>query len=225
MRSHHFRDKRIETANQFASRFIIVLKRSCNQSACIKIIHVVVNVSTLLVMTERGPFRLHLCVERRSCKPQKNCNHLLAHPVISFERALRRSNRTDNKKMKRNLLTLVAAGAIALSGFAFAQAGDKEGFGGRGWHGHGNHLDRMTEMLNLTPDQKAKVQPIIDQAKPQMKAIHQEAMQKAKAVMDSTMAQIRPLLTAEQQQKFDSIKAAHQQMRDAAKKLHEAQKE
>ena len=55
--------------------------------------------------------------------------------------------------MKRNLLTLVAAGAIALSGFAFAQAPDKGGFGGRGWRGRGNHLDRMTQMLNLTPDQ------------------------------------------------------------------------
>jgi Spy/CpxP family protein refolding chaperone len=144
------------------------------------------------------------------------------HPVITIEQAPRRSNRNRQQKMKRNLLTLAAAGVIALSGFAIAQAGDKDGFG---WHGHGNHLDRITETLNLTPDQKAKVQPIIDQAKPQMKAIHQEAMQKAKAVMESTMAQIRPLLTAEQQKKFDDMKAAHEQMREAAKKLHDAQKE
>jgi Spy/CpxP family protein refolding chaperone len=120
--------------------------------------------------------------------------------------------------MKRNLLTLAAVGAIALSGFAIAQAGP-------GWRGHGNHLDKISEMLNLTPDQKAKVQPILDQAKPQLKAIHQDAMQKAKAVMESTMAQIRPLLTADQQQKLDDMKAAHQQMRDAAQKLHDAQKE
>ena len=86
-------------------------------------------------------------------------------------------------------------------------------------------VSALREMLNLTPDQKAKVQPIIDQAKPQMKAIHQEAMQKAKAVMDSTMAQIRPLLSADQQKKLDDMKAAHEQMRDAAKKLHDAQKE
>jgi Spy/CpxP family protein refolding chaperone len=118
--------------------------------------------------------------------------------------------------MKRNLLTLIAAGAIALSGFAIAQAGPG---------GHGNHLDKIGQMLNLTPDQTAKVQPILDQAKPQLKAIHQDAMQKSKAVMDSTMAQIRPLLTAEQLQKLDDMKAAHQQMRDAAKKLHDAQKE
>jgi Spy/CpxP family protein refolding chaperone len=156
---------------------------------------------------------------------QKNVTNFICRRSSPLNRRLGAQTGTDNKKMKRNLLTLAAAGAIALSGFAFAQAGDKENFGGRGWHGRGNHLDRMTETLNLTPDQKAKVQPIIDQAKPQMKAIHQEAMQKAKAVMDSTMAQIRPLLTAEQQKKFDDMKAAHQQMRDAAKKLHDAQKE
>jgi Spy/CpxP family protein refolding chaperone len=125
--------------------------------------------------------------------------------------------------MKRNsLLTLAAAGAIALSGFAIAQAGAKEG---RGWHGHGNHFERMTETLNLTPEQKAKVQPIFDQAKPQLKAIHQEARQKAEAIMDNTMSQIRPILTADQQKKLDDLKKAHEDMRDAAKRLHDARSE
>jgi Spy/CpxP family protein refolding chaperone len=127
---------------------------------------------------------------------------------------------------KRNLLTLAAAGAIALSGFAIAQAGDKEdGPGGRGWHKRGHRFEHLVETLNLTPEQKAKVQPIFDQAKPQLKAIHQDARQKAKAVMDNTMAQIRPMLTADQQKKLDDMKAAHQQMRDAAQKLHDAANE
>jgi Spy/CpxP family protein refolding chaperone len=127
--------------------------------------------------------------------------------------------------MKRNLLTLAAAVAIALSGFAMVQAQDQEGFGGHGGRGHRNSLKHLTATLNLTPDQQAKVQPILDQAKPQLKAIHQEAMQKAKAVMESTMTQIRPLLNADQQKKLDDIKTAHQQMRDAMQKMHDAQKE
>ena len=57
--------------------------------------------------------------------------------------------------------------------------------------------------MNLTPEQKAKVQPIIDQATPQIENIRREAMQKTKAVMDNAMAQIRPLLTPEQQKKLD----------------------
>jgi len=129
--------------------------------------------------------------------------------------------------MKRNLLTIVAAGAIACGGFALAQGDDKAGGAGAGWHGHGPHgnpLDRMSETLNLTPEQKAKVQPIVDQAKPQMITIHQDAMQKAKAVMDNTVSQIRPLLTADQQKKLDAVQKAHQDMHNAMQELHDATK-
>jgi len=126
--------------------------------------------------------------------------------------------------MKRNLFAIVAAGAIALGGFAVAQPEDGPG-GKGGWHGHGNPLEHMTETLKLTPDQQTKVQPILDQAKPQIATIHQEAMEKTKAVMDKTMSQIRPLLTPEQQQKLDDMQKAHQDMRNARKELHDATKE
>ena len=106
--------------------------------------------------------------------------------------------------MKRNVLTLVAAGAIALGGFVVVQAQPGPGGGGC-WHGHGFGLQRITEKLNLTSDQQTKVQPIIDGAKPQIAAIHQEAMQKMKTVMDSAVSQIRPLLTPDQQKKLDDI--------------------
>ena len=123
--------------------------------------------------------------------------------------------------MKRNVLTLVAAGAIALGGFVVVQAQPGPGGGGRG-HGHGFGLQGITEKLNLTSDQQTKVQPIIDGAKPQIAAIHQEAMQKMKTVMDSTVSQIRPLLTPDQQKKLDDIQKAHQDMMNAHKELHDA---
>jgi Spy/CpxP family protein refolding chaperone len=123
--------------------------------------------------------------------------------------------------MKRNVLTLVAAGAIALGGFVVVQAQPGPG-GSGGWHGHGFGLQRITEKLNLTSDQQTKVQPIIDGAKPQIAAIHQEAMQKMKTVMDSTVSQIRPLLTPDQQKKLDDIQKAHQDMMNAHKELHDA---
>ena len=123
--------------------------------------------------------------------------------------------------MKRNVLTLVAASAIALGGFVVVQAQPGPGGGGC-WHGHGFGLQRITEKLNLTSDQQTKVQPIIDGAKPQIAAIHQEAMQKMKTVMDSTVSQIRPLLTPDQQKKLDDIQKAHQDMMNAHKELHDA---
>lgn len=136
--------------------------------------------------------------------------------------------------MKQRLFAVAAAGAIALAGIGIAVAEDGKGdcpAGGRshgargGWQGHRGHgmmFEHMTEELNLTADQQAKVKPIVDAARPQLQAIHQDAMQKSKAVMDDTMSKIRPLLTPEQQKKADDIKAAHEQMRDAARKLRNA---
>ncbi len=69
----------------------------------------------------------------------------------------------------------------------------------------------MTQGLNLTADQKAKAQPIFDQAKPEMSAIKQETRQKTKAIMDKVMSQLRPLLTAEQQKKLDDQQKARSQ--------------
>ena len=127
--------------------------------------------------------------------------------------------------MKRNLLTLAAVGAIALSGYAFAQPQ-----GGGGWHGgwgygRGFALEHLTKSLNLTSDQQTKVQPLIDQAKPQIIAIHKDARQKTQAIIDNTMSQIRPMLTPDQQKTFDAQQKARQNMRNAMQEMHAAMQE
>jgi Spy/CpxP family protein refolding chaperone len=106
--------------------------------------------------------------------------------------------------MKLRSLTFSTVGLLALGGFAFAQGPVNAGQDQRGGRGfHQSMLQRTTDQLNLTPDQKAKVQPIIDQANPQIENIRREAMQKTRAVMENAFAQIRPLLTPEQQKKLD----------------------
>ena len=127
--------------------------------------------------------------------------------------------------MKRNLFTVAAVVAIALAGYAFAQPED--GPGGRGHfhgggHGEGFAFAHLTKALNLTPDQQSKVQPLIDQARPQIIAIHKEAMEKTHAIIDKTMTQIRPMLTPDQQKKFDALQKARQDMRNAMQELHAA---
>ena len=130
--------------------------------------------------------------------------------------------------MTRKLLTLMAAAGLTLGGLAYLQAQDPSG--PKHEHGPGpkhhmeNPLEHLSESLNLTAEQKAKVQPIIDQAKPQIAAIHQEAMEKMRAIMESTGAQIRPLLTPQQQEKFDAMKKAHEDMHKAMQEMHDAQK-
>ena len=106
--------------------------------------------------------------------------------------------------MKRNFLTLAVAGLIVVVSFAVMQAQSRQG----GARGH--RLQRLTAGLNLTPDQQAKVQPIIDQAEPKIAEIHREAVQKMRAVMASTASQIRPLLTPEQQKKLDENQGPRQ---------------
>ena len=123
---------------------------------------------------------------------------------------------------KRNLLTFTAIGAIATGGYAVAQPGGGFGGGHGGWHGHAFALERLTKSLNLTPDQQTKVQPLIDQAKPQIIAIHKDAMQKTQAIVDNTMSQIRPMLTADQQKQFDALQKARQDMRNAMQEMHSA---
>jgi protein CpxP len=127
--------------------------------------------------------------------------------------------------MKRNLLTFTAVGALALAGYAFSEP--QGGFGGRhgGWHGQGFAMEHLTKSLNLTPDQQSKVQPLIDQARPQIIAIHKDAMEKTHAIIDKTMSQIRPVLTPEQQKKFDALQKARQDMRSAMQELHAAMTE
>jgi hypothetical protein len=126
--------------------------------------------------------------------------------------------------MKRNLLTLAAASAIALGGFALvnAQTGTDAPVGHRGFAGHQLSVEHLTSSLNLTADQQTKIQPLLDQAKPQIIAIHKDAMQKTQAIMDKTMAQIRPMLTADQQTKFDAIQKAKQDLHNAMQEMHSA---
>ena len=80
----------------------------------------------------------------------------------------------------------------------------------------------MTKTLDLTADQQAKIRPILEQAKPQMKAARQESRQKMKAIRDNVRSQIRPLLTPPQQTKLDAIHKAREDMMKARQAMREA---
>ena len=123
----------------------------------------------------------------------------------------------------------MAAAALSLGGLALLQAKEHgehkhEHHGPKMHHKMKNPLEHLSKDLELTDDQKTKVQPIIDQAKPQIEAIHKEAMEKTHALLENAGTQIRPLLTAPQQQKFDAMKKAHEDMRKAMQQMHEAKK-
>ena len=127
--------------------------------------------------------------------------------------------------MKRRLITLASVCVVALTTISIAQAQDPAAKGPR-WRGpgKGNMLQHLTKTFNLTPDQQAKIQPILDQAKPQIVAIRQDARQKIKAIRENARTQIRAVLTPDQQQKFDALQKAREDMRKAREEMRDAAK-
>jgi periplasmic protein CpxP/Spy len=130
--------------------------------------------------------------------------------------------------MKSRLITLTAAcvALVATASLGLAEdSSSKDGWNKRRHHKRGNPVEHLTRSLDLTPEQQAQIQPIFDQAKPQVAAVRQEAMQKIKAIRENTQAQIRPLLTPAQQQKFDALKKAREDMRKARAEMRDAMKQ
>lgn len=134
--------------------------------------------------------------------------------------------------MRRRIITVTTALGLAVASLVYLQAKEPGDHGPKHEHGPGpgpqhmmgNPLEHLSKDLNLTDEQKTKVQPIIDQTKPQIAAIHKEAMEKMHALLEGASNQIRPLLTPEQQQKFDAMKKAHEDMRKAHDEMEQAQK-
>jgi Spy/CpxP family protein refolding chaperone len=130
--------------------------------------------------------------------------------------------------MKSRLITLTAAcvALVATASLGLAEdSSSKDGWNKRRHHKRGNPVEHLTKSLELTPEQQAQIQPIFDQAKPQVAAVRQEAMQKIKAIRENTQAQIRPLLTPAQQRKFDALKKAREDMRKARAEMRDAMKQ
>jgi Spy/CpxP family protein refolding chaperone len=73
-------------------------------------------------------------------------------------------------------------------------------------------LQRLSEQVNLTDDQKAKILPLLQAQADQLKALHDdtslsddEKHEKMRDIMQSTRKQIGDLLTPEQKEKFKSM--------------------
>jgi protein CpxP len=128
--------------------------------------------------------------------------------------------------MKSRLITLSAACVVLFATVSIGQAQDpaaKNNDRPNRWHHkRGNPVEHLTKALDLTPEQKAKLQPIFDQAKPQLMAVRQEAKQKIDKIRENIQGQIRPILTPEQQQKFDALKKARDDMRKAREEMRDA---
>lgn len=73
--------------------------------------------------------------------------------------------------------------------------------------------DRMREhlrrALDLTPEQAAKIAPIVDATSAKLEAIRVETAQRVRSAMEESERQISPELTPEQQEKLHKMKMQH----------------
>jgi Spy/CpxP family protein refolding chaperone len=86
-----------------------------------------------------------------------------------------------------------------------------------------NRLKMLTEKLNLTEDQQAKLKPVLEEQSKQMKAIHDDTslapadkQAKMKELHESSVEKMNAILTPDQQAKWKQMR---QEMMDKHKEM------
>jgi hypothetical protein len=70
-------------------------------------------------------------------------------------------------------------------------------------------MSRLNSDLALTPDQAAKIQPVIARATEQTVAFHRDLSARIRTAIDSSDLEIEGFLDPKQKAKFESIRAKH----------------
>lgn len=96
--------------------------------------------------------------------------------------------------MNKSILTLALVLTLPLTAMAFP--GGDQGPEGR----HGQRIERLTKELNLTDEQKTKVE-----------AVFKEQHEKFKAVHEETKSKLSTVLSPEQMTKMDELKKQHKE--------------
>ena len=132
---------------------------------------------------------------------------------------------------RRHVIAVVAASLISgASVFSLAQesqpptqgstasSSDKQGHGKHGKQDPATRVQKLSKKLNLSSDQQAKVQGILENQQQQMQSLRQDTSlskedKRAKVadLRQSTSSQIRALLNGDQQKKFDEMEKKHEQ--------------
>lgn len=118
-------------------------------------------------------------------------------------------------------MALLACVALALAGWAQQTAPAQEEHGqraGRAMPSVDDQVAAMTDQLNLTADQQAKIKPLLQDQHDQMQTLMKDTSlspddrrAKARSVHQSTVAKVRDVLNDDQKKKYD---AWQQEMRE-----------
>ncbi len=123
------------------------------------------------------------------------------------------------------LVVTFAAGMLAGAAFDHALAAREPAPAQEpGWHCHGPHgkkTSMILDRLDLTPDQRTRVDAIMARRRAQADAFWEREGPRMRGIVDSTRSEIRAILTPEQRAEYDRLRAQHRAARRAE---HEAQK-
>jgi protein CpxP len=126
--------------------------------------------------------------------------------------------------MSNSRWSILTVLVLLAAGLTFAQASQESQAPTADKHAGMHHdaesadqqLQMLSEKLNLTDDQKAKVKPILQDQMQQMKAVREDSSlsqeqkrAKMKSVHESLHDQINAVLTPEQQAKFKQMRQEH----------------
>jgi hypothetical protein len=74
-------------------------------------------------------------------------------------------------------------------------------------------MKRLSKKLNLTPDQQAKIQPIVEQMIEKRREFYRKTRPEIKTIMDQGFAQIKEELNEDQKKKLDELREKFQKHR------------
>ena len=76
----------------------------------------------------------------------------------------------------------------------------------------GKMREHFRKALDLTPEQEAKIMPIIDTTSTTLEAIRLETAERVRAVMAKAKQEVAPQLSPEQQEKLEKLEAHHRKI-------------
>ena len=128
---------------------------------------------------------------------------------------MRRRNKQTNRQMKINKLSVIAGltlgGLVACSNLAMAQ--DQKPGGGRRGPTVEQQMERMTEELKLTDEQKPKVKAVLEDSHKKRQELigdtsvsREDRRPKMRAIMDNEDKKLKEILTADQYAKHEKMR-------------------
>ncbi len=137
---------------------------------------------------------------------------------------MRRQNKQTNRQMKINKFSVIAGltlgGLVACSNLAMAQD-QKPGGGRRGGPSVEQRMERMTEELKLTDEQKPKVKAVLEDSQKKRQELfsdssvaREDRREKMRGIMENEDKKLKEILTADQYAKHEKMR---EEMRAAGK--------